>query len=329
MSENKKRVFLFDNLKAFLIILVVIGHFLEECFVNLDEYKSIVLFIYSFHMPLFIMISGHFHKNNHILKKVISYVAIGYVLKIIFFLYNYYIRQTAPIFYVFSENGLPWYMFVLAFYIFVTYVFRNIDKKYLILISIVAACIAGYNVNIGNFLCLSRIIVFYPFYLIGQYISTDNILKLNKNRILKLLSIVIVTICIVMYFIYYDDLIVLKPLFTGKHSYFVNDLFVTYGPLYRLLMYFISCSLSVFIVCLIPNRFHSLLSNIGKNTLQIYFWHYIFLYILIDTRIMNYIFSLSEGGTIWFLCSIITTVILSLKIFRVPVKNIISLCQSL
>lgn len=329
MNIEKKRIYLFDNLKAFLIILVVLGHFLEESIVYLDEYKRIVLFIYSFHMPLFIMISGHFHKNNNILKKVVSYLSIGYVLKILFFLYSFFIRDTNPTFYFFSENGLPWYMFVLGFYIFITYLLKNFNKKFLLLVSIVIACIAGYNADIGDFLCLSRIIVFYPFYLIGYMLSTKDILKLNSNKILKVLSLIITIISIILCFTYYDDLIFLKPLFTGKHPYAINEIFIYWGPMYRLLMYFISCFISFFIVVLIPNSYNSILSFLGKNTLQVYFWHYLFIYILIDTKIINYIFSLLEGGTIWFLCSIVITFLLALKPFQFPVKNIISLCQSL
>lgn len=30
--ENKQREYLFDNYKVFLIILVVIGHFIEPCY---------------------------------------------------------------------------------------------------------------------------------------------------------------------------------------------------------------------------------------------------------------------------------------------------------
>ena len=52
----KERSLLFDNIKTVLIILVVLGHALEE--ISLEhEYGIIRVCIYSFHMPAFISVS--------------------------------------------------------------------------------------------------------------------------------------------------------------------------------------------------------------------------------------------------------------------------------
>ena len=53
----KERSLLFDNIKTVLIILVVLGHALEE--ISLEhEYGIIRACIYSFHMPVFFVIGG-------------------------------------------------------------------------------------------------------------------------------------------------------------------------------------------------------------------------------------------------------------------------------
>lgn len=50
---------MFDNIKIVLIILVLFGHALEE--ISLENgYGIIRACIYSFHMPVFIFISGYF-----------------------------------------------------------------------------------------------------------------------------------------------------------------------------------------------------------------------------------------------------------------------------
>ena len=58
--EMKKRIAYIDNLKAFAILLVVLGHVLQYIYCPLS-YKdnSLFTFIYSFHMPLFMFISGY------------------------------------------------------------------------------------------------------------------------------------------------------------------------------------------------------------------------------------------------------------------------------
>lgn len=52
------RLLLYDNLKAFGIILVVIGHVCLYCLPGDDGYLGKI--IYAFHMPLFFFVSGVF-----------------------------------------------------------------------------------------------------------------------------------------------------------------------------------------------------------------------------------------------------------------------------
>lgn len=52
-----------DNLKAFLIILVVLGHVIQYSYSDYDV-LHIYNYIYSFHMPLFMAISGYFSYKN-------------------------------------------------------------------------------------------------------------------------------------------------------------------------------------------------------------------------------------------------------------------------
>lgn len=57
MKEKKKLLWI-DNLRGFLILLVILGHCIQNTNSN---YQSDILFcyIYSFHMPLFIFVSGY------------------------------------------------------------------------------------------------------------------------------------------------------------------------------------------------------------------------------------------------------------------------------
>lgn len=55
---SKQRLVWLDNLKGVLILLVVLGHCIQH---TSNEYEINLLFryIYSFHMPLFIFVSGY------------------------------------------------------------------------------------------------------------------------------------------------------------------------------------------------------------------------------------------------------------------------------
>ena len=74
MDESSliERVALWDNLKFLLVTCVVIGHFADQ-FTDVSLiYDSIFLFIYSFHIPLFIFISGIFYKKIILQKRLSS-----------------------------------------------------------------------------------------------------------------------------------------------------------------------------------------------------------------------------------------------------------------
>lgn len=65
MDNNQQRIYSLDIAKALCIVLVVVGHF------NPDNapawWKCINQIIYSFHMPLFLFVSGYVYR--HTLRK--------------------------------------------------------------------------------------------------------------------------------------------------------------------------------------------------------------------------------------------------------------------
>ena len=71
-----KRYAYFYVLKFLLIFSVVFGHILENYIQN-PFFKSIYMFIYTFHMPLFVFITGFFAKSNK-----------GGGIKVLHFIYN-------------------------------------------------------------------------------------------------------------------------------------------------------------------------------------------------------------------------------------------------
>lgn len=77
----KERSPLFDNIKIVLILLVVFGHALEEISLE-NEYGIIRACIYSFHMPVFIFISGYFSRGGQAKAKKLLLI-VGYLISYI------------------------------------------------------------------------------------------------------------------------------------------------------------------------------------------------------------------------------------------------------
>ena len=114
MISMEKRIFLFDNLKFFLILTVVIGHFIDYITKSSHMMSGLFLFIYSFHMPFFIYLAGLFHSNHNIKNRCVSFIAIGFSMKILFALCRMIFFHKAS-FSLLSDSGLPWFMFAMAF----------------------------------------------------------------------------------------------------------------------------------------------------------------------------------------------------------------------
>lgn len=58
-----KRIDYWDNMKAVLIFLVVLGHVILPVRENNDVLSVLFYTIYLFHMPAFVFVAGFFSKN--------------------------------------------------------------------------------------------------------------------------------------------------------------------------------------------------------------------------------------------------------------------------
>ena len=173
---NKERDYFFDNLKAVLIFLVVLGHFLLP--IHGESVLVVVKrLIYVFHMPLFVFVSGYFakkiYKNGQYNFKKILYLIKAYIIFVIAIQIVYALcgfRDFSEINF-FSQSGAPWYLFAMIVWYLTIPVIRKYKEIPVLIVTVALALIAGYFKNIGDFLCMSRILVFGPFFYLGYYME--------------------------------------------------------------------------------------------------------------------------------------------------------------
>lgn len=322
-----KRIYLWDNLKFLLIALVVLGHAIDGT--RFPMWKSIYLFIYSFHMPLFIFISGLFHKNEDILKKALTYFAIGSVLKLLIYITRTYICGDHVKLYWLQDSSVPWFMFVIGVFVVVTYVLRFSDHKTVLIITLAMGCFAGYDKTLGDYLYLSRIVVFYPFYYLGSIINKDRLneyIHEKENEIaidlvVKITSLVLVVIWGMLCIYKIDSLYILRHLFTGR-NYFKSEI-IEFGCFYRMLTYLITFALGLALISLVPNRRLPIISEFGKRTIQVFFWHRPILYVLDSLEIESLLQKGIVGDFLYLAIYISLPFILSTKLFSEPTNYLL------
>ena len=134
-------------------------------------------------MPLFIFISGLFSKSvvnsseQKLLERVLSFIILYILLKLSTFSLDKYLFSTNANFTLFSEGGFPWYLFATAMWLCLVYLFKPIKPKILIPATIIIGVLIGYDSRVGDYLVASRILVYFPFFLLGYYIDINKFLE--------------------------------------------------------------------------------------------------------------------------------------------------------
>ena len=157
-----------DSLKGFLIILVILGHIT-------DDY-NLIYFIYVFHMPLFVLLSGYFTKTPIDLKDLWhSLKGIAKPLILFQFIYvslDYVIFNRIEIASIITPFWILWYLMSLILWRVFSFLFQKPIHNYPVLfflVSIVIALFSGYC-PIRNPFSLQRTLNFFPFFLVGLYL---------------------------------------------------------------------------------------------------------------------------------------------------------------
>ena len=284
-QDDNGRVYYFDNLKFLLILLVVIGHYVDPFSDLFPIYKSVYLFIYTFHMPLFIFTTGFFAKSA-IKKdsgfqsgKVISFFVLYAGLSYGIYFIEYYMDGRDVTYDLFSTGNSSWYLLACCLWYLMIPVFGNIKPVITIPTLTVLAILAGYTEDIGDFLVFSRVLCFAPFFMAGYYLKEKTISKITSvHWLIRILALVVLVAVFIVLVKYQDHFLQFRGLLTARNSYdtlgFPED-----GALYRAIWFAIA-SILVYCFMLIVPKAKLFFTKLGENTLQTYIWHLLVLRLL-------------------------------------------------
>ena len=328
MSENlKPRIFKFDNVRLLAIVLVVIGSFAEEFTPRSDMFQSWFVFVFSFHAPLFIFLSGLFTKeykdgNRPDVYRLSFYFGLGMVLKIIIYLLRVWNGEKIGIDF-FGGATVEWYLFVIVMYSVTMYLLRWVNRWVMLGLSLVLGTVAGF-LPLGDEFYLMRYFVFMPFFLAGYYLTPVTVRRFSHRASVKITGIAFMFVYFVLCFRKRDIIYPLRMLFTGRNPYsIVNIEGCTFY--HRLLCYGISAILIISVIAIVPNWKFPLLTHMGRNTLGVYFWHYPIVLLLWHFGVMNKLVPL--GDPLWkfvvLTSAVVLALVLALPIFSWPFNKML------
>lgn len=179
-----QRLAYWDNIKMLLIFLVVLGHTIA--FTQWAGDTSLLCVyncIYSFHMPLFVFISGYFSKRITCpRKKDIEILLYPYlVFQVLNVFYVRYIEHNSASWNLFIPLHQNWYILALFIWRLIIPYFQYVNKWVGIAIALGLSLIFSKYQVPDNLFVLNYVFVFLPFFVLGYYIDEADIQRIEKR----------------------------------------------------------------------------------------------------------------------------------------------------
>lgn len=179
------RVALFDNAKGALIVLVVLGHFMNPVHTANPAMNYLFDIIYLFHMPLFVFISGLFAKGARRggrlgWNRIISFAVLGVAYQVALLLVtgNFTVAK------VLMFKSAPWYLVGMAWWYLSTPLLDRLGPRAGTAACLAAAFASGLVDLSSGVLALGRALSFLPFFAAGYYCPVGAAERLAGRRCL-------------------------------------------------------------------------------------------------------------------------------------------------
>lgn len=267
--EKRQREYLFDNYKVLLIVLVVIGHFIEPCYDQNPFLYELKWGIVAFHMPAFIFISGYFSKKVPSVKKLVGGLVVPYfVYEVVYYLLYTYVLDKETELYFTRPKFTLWYLLALCVWRLAAPVVRKVPGH--LLISLAAGLVVG-MFEIGNFLSIPRILFFFPFFLAGMEFDSTWLARFrNRKGYIGALG-VMAGMAVFLFTDEYHRRLPVK-IFYGRYSYEELRMPPWDGIMIRIVCYGISFLLIYLFMLVLPTDKKSY-SYLGERTMAVYIFH--------------------------------------------------------
>lgn len=326
MSLSKKNY----SVRGFLIVLVILGHVLTSNPMFVGR-KFLYLFIYSFHMPLFMMLSGYYgytviHKGykdvfkSTFMSLVIPFIIVSYALR----LFNHFVLGANFKWNIISHPSFAlWFLLALIFYRLTTKLIVKIPGYiyFVFLSSMLFMYLPPQLLQVAGF---SRIFSFMIFYYVGLYIRENNINPtiFNSKKKLTVISGIVITLLICILSKQYYDV-------TGK--FFRHEEF----SYFRQLPIYVNISLqtATFVISMLASFFiYSIVGTseklvyLGLESRNLYLGH-IFFISLLKTDVYKEFTATKVGLQVLFIdmvdvILIVCSILLLLYVYRFFSKKI-------
>src|SRR5690625_3949932 len=154
-------------------------------FTEIAGVNTLYTWIYTFHMPAFILLSGFFAKGSGSIEyiiKVAKKLLLPYIIfQILYTVFYFFIGKDGWQTGIFYPHWSLWFLFSLFCWNILLIYFKKWRPFIGIPISVLIGLIVGYFGDIGHTFSLSRTFVFFPFFLAGYWLTKEQILLVKQK----------------------------------------------------------------------------------------------------------------------------------------------------
>ncbi|MEC0108822.1 fucose 4-O-acetylase [Paenibacillus taichungensis] len=279
----------FYNLRFMLIVCVLAGNALEPIITRFAGAEAMFLWIYTFHMPLFVWVTGYFAR--HSLKgtsgrNVLKQIALQYLLfQSLYAVMDYTVFHTPHMrLSIFAPYLLLWFLashFCWRLLLRLTLSWKPI---YRLLGAVMLGVCAGYLPIDGFWLSFSRTFVFLPFFVIGYDYGASIRSHLRSGwgrRIAATLSVALLG------WIGLGGFNISPGWLLGSMTYAELGHHEWFAGIYRLGIYALEIGSGALFLAWVPSL-TSRLTDLGRRTLYVFLLHGFLVRLAVWSGVYNY-----------------------------------------
>lgn len=262
---------LLDNARAILIALVVVGHTIES---NDNAYLDILYtWIYSFHMPAFVAISGFLCRSYRNEPRQVSRLLTGMLLPYLIFQVIHSIESDLldgnPITVsLWHPAWTLWFLLALTFWRVFSPILRSL--RYPLVFAVAISVLAPLDADLDTVLTWGRVLSFLPFFVLGLMCTPEILARIRDVRWGRPIGAAAFACALVVAAITHD--MFSNDIFTMSRSFSENDLGNVYGMVTRVLVLICGTILTIAMIMVAPRR-HHWFTALGVESLTIYLIH--------------------------------------------------------
>lgn len=281
------------NLRFMLIVCVFIANAIEPLIGTMPELKSLFVWIFTFHMPLFVFVTGYFARSNLNGRAgwtVMKQIGIQYVI-----FQSLYSLLDVTLFHVpgmkhsfFIPYLLLWFLIGHLIWRAILMLFNRWQVRHPVILAAIIGIAAGFLPIDGAWLGLSRTLVYLPFFAFGYVFRDDAFQRFAASRFRKLAAGLSVGLLIVL--LLWPN--VLHSEWLMNHMTFRELGWLEQSPWYaigmRLFIYALEIVASVAFLAWVPLR-TGWITGLGRRTLYVFLLHGLIIRLLVVSGLYHYI----------------------------------------